>query len=129
MRDERGYYRDTKPLEELVPEWAHGCENCQYGIVQALPLTGATELHLERLVQAIDKQLVFCTCKAGTRYRSFLLNRRQFLLEEARRSPRMGQAAARASHPDIDIARQRIHKSYETAEPPTIHYEGERVTA
>lgn len=102
--------------------WARGCPKCANGIVSAPPLTRACELYLERLVQAIDKQLVFCDCQAGTRYRAFLRNRSQILIEEARRDPRMVAQAGRASHPDIEVAREHIAGSYEFAPAPTMHF-------
>lgn len=103
-------------------DWARGCAKCKHGIVSAPELTRACELYMERLIQALDKQIIFCECDAGTRYRAYLLNRRQVLLEEARRSPFMQQHAARLTHPEIDAARNAILHSYEMAKPPTVRY-------
>jgi hypothetical protein len=121
-------------------QWAAGCEHCHYGIVSAPDLTGAVSLYLERLVQAISKQLVFCECQAGTRLHSNLLNVRQKLIEEARRDPRMADFAKRLTHPDIECAQRLITESYLFAPAPTMHMEqakrvptvhgaGEQVTA
>lgn len=109
--------------------WAAGCDKCSYGYVSAPELTGACELYLERLVQAIAKELVFCECQAGVRARVYLLNRRQKLIEEARRDPRMAAQAQRLTHPDIEVAQWRVAESYIMAQPPTIHLDTETVTA
>lgn len=103
-------------------DWARGCPDCKFGIVSAPELTGACELYLERLIQALDKQVEFCKCKAGTRQRSYLLNRRQMLIEEARTHPLMQQYAQQLTHPDIEIARHAIMHSYEMAKVPTVRY-------
>jgi hypothetical protein len=133
MRDERGFYRDTKPLEELVPEWAKGCGKCKCGIVQAPPLTGAAPLNMERLIQVMDGDITFCDCQAGSRYYNYLRNRYRILIEEAKKlAPtdlRMADAAMRKTHPEIEIARHHIEQSYMDTEPPTIRFEGEPVTA
>lgn len=112
MRDTHGRYRDVKAIVDLVPEWAAGCPNCTHGIVSAPELTGACSLHLERIVQHMAGDITYCTCQAGTRYRVYLLNRRQKLIEEARRDPRMAAQAARLSHPDLDIAAAHVGSSY-----------------
>lgn len=124
MRDEHGRYSALKEISANGPEWAAGCAKCKFGIVSAAPLTGVCELHLERLCQAISKQLVFCECQAGTRYRVFLLNRRQKLIEEARKDPRMQDQAHRMTHPDLEVAQWRMEQSVSSAPVPTIHYEG-----
>lgn len=103
--------------------WARGCPKCKYGIASAPELTGACELHLERLVQAIAKQLVFCDCQAGKLYRVYLLNRRQKLIEEARRDPRMHEYAQRLTHPDIEVSEWQVATSYAML-TPTMHFEG-----
>ena len=88
--------------------WARGCSHCRYGVVSAPELTRACDLHMERLVQAMNKSIEFCDCKAGTRYHVYLKNRYRILIEEARREApndaRMMTAAAKGSHPDIEIA-------------------------
>lgn len=103
------------------PEWAHGCEHCQGGIILAPQPTRMVELHMERLVQAIADDITFCTCQAGTRYRVYLLNRRQILIEEARKDPRMAEQAARLSHPELDIARHYIYGAGRGV--PSMHFE------
>ena len=123
-------YATVKDIIDLGPEWAHGCDKCTCGVVKAPPLTGEVSLYMERLIQAIDKEIEYCTCKAGVRYRSNLQNRYRILIEEAKRLAatdlRMADAALRKSHPDIDIARWHIERSYNmTANVPTIHYEAE----
>lgn len=126
MRDEKGRYHNMKAVAESVPAWARGCEKCKCGIVEAPELTGAVSLYLERLVQAIDGDLHFCTCQAGVRYRVSLLNRFEALKDEAKRDKRMTDAAQRRTHPDVEAARHVIHESCSrTASVPTIHYESE----
>lgn len=108
--------------------WASGCEHCHYGYVSAPELTGACSLHLERLVQAINKQLTFCECRAGQYGRKFLLDLRQKLIEEARKDPRMQEQARRLTHPDIEIAQSLVTRSYMMMPAPTVHADGEAVT-
>lgn len=107
----------TKTIAEIGPEWAKGCEQCSYGLVSAPEMTGADSYYLERLVQAIDGDIHFCSCKAGLAYRSSLLNRRQTLIEEARKNPKMREHANRRTHPDIESAQMAVH----AARIPTVH--------
>lgn len=102
--------------------WAHGCPKCRYGIANATELTGACELYLERLVQALNGDITFCACRAGARYRVYLLNRHRILIEEARRDPRMTAHALRNSHPDIEQAERAIAHSYNMLKVPTIRW-------
>ena len=66
------------PEEELefqkfsMPEWAEGCYQCNYGIVAAPPIKTDT-LAMERLQQARNGDVEFCTCDAGKAQRSYLL--------------------------------------------------------
>lgn len=117
-----------KPVVTPIPhssenDWARGCPKCKFGIAAAPDLTRACDLHMERLVQAMGKEITFCDCQAGTRYRVFLLNRRQILIEEARRDSRMSDYAHKLTHPDIEMARQAITQSYAMLRVPTVHYE------
>lgn len=123
MRDVHGRYRDLKEIADNGPEWAAGCDRCTFGVASAPPLTGAASILLERLVQAIDKQLVFCDCTAGERYRANLLNHRQKLIEEARRDSRMGASVAKLTHPDIEMARHKIEEALLNTPAPTVHME------
>lgn len=119
--------------KESHKHWAAGCEKCQHGIVSAPPLTGACELYLERLAQALAKEIVFCECRAGKQYYAFLLHRHAFLLREAKHHPLMAAYAQRGTHLDIEVAKQAVENSYAMAGVPTIRYEaraeGERVPA
>ncbi len=126
MRDEKGHYHSVKAISDNGPEWAAGCDSCKYGIVLAPELTGACELYLERLVQAIAGDVTFCACQAGVRARANLLNRRQRLIGEARKDPRMSEQAQRLSHPDIDISAHAVRKTQAT-NVPTVHADGQPV--
>lgn len=121
MRNERGQYLNLKAIKDNGPEWARGCDKCNCGIVSAPPLTGVAPLYMERMAQAIDKTLTFCGCQAGQRYRASLLNRRQQLIEAARKDSRMVQAARNGTHPDIDATLRDMYKAYENAPAPTLH--------
>lgn len=124
MRDERGRYISTKEISLNGPEWAAGCDHCECGITSAPELTGMCEIYMERMVQAIEsKGAIFCTCRAGMAARSNLLNKRQALIEEARKNPMMLAAAMANTHPDIEVAR---HKIAETRAEmvPSMHFEG-----
>lgn len=102
--------------------WANGCSKCAYGIVEAPELTGACELYLERLAQAINGDIIFCECVAGKNYRAFLLNRHKFLLSEARSKPNLAWFAERKTHPDIESALRVMSESYVKA--PPIRWDG-----
>lgn len=105
--------------KDSTQHWSFGCSQCRFGIVAAGDLTGITELHLERLVQALAKEIEFCDCLAGRCYRAFLLNRRQKLIEEARKDKRMQGDATRLTHPEIVWAQQRRRDASEFV--PTVH--------
>jgi len=109
---------DYLPNESLQ-HWALGCQQCKFGIVMAPELTGACSLHLERLVQAINQQIIFCECQAGRCYRVFLLNLRQRLIEEARKDKRMIASAAVSTHPEIEWAKAKVAEKVSFV--PTIH--------
>ncbi len=124
MRDSRERYPDVLTIATSGPAWAKGCERCAYGIVASPEVTGAVEFYLERVVQAVDGDLTFCTCKAGERYRLSLLNRHRKLIEDAKKDGRMGEAASRKSHPDIENARAAMLESHgKMARVPTVHFE------
>lgn len=120
MRDERGRYLSVKPIEDNGPTWARGCPSCTCGIVAAPELTGAASLYLERLVQAIDGDITFCTCQAGKSYRVSLLNRRQEIIEQTRRDAKT-TAIVGTSNP-IDIARAAI-QTVQAQRVPTMRLE------
>jgi hypothetical protein len=107
-----------------APHWAYGCEHCKYGIKSAPALTGACEIYLERLVQAIERTLVFCECTAGQKYRSYLLHTRARLIREAQHAKNMGDYGKRNTHPEIEWAQARMLGGFEMATSvPTIHFE------
>lgn len=126
MRDTHGRYNTTKDIADFAPSWARGCDACACGIVLAPELTGAAPLYLERLVQAIDGDITFCTCQAGQRYRVSLLNRRQQVLEQARQDAKGASSLVIGNQ--IDIARDAIHAA-QAKRVPTVHMAGERVPA
>lgn len=124
MRDTHGRYVDVKTIRDNGPTWAHGCANCKRGIVTAPELTGACEMYLERLVQAVDGDIVFCECQAGQSYRISLRTRYQKLVEEAKRHPLMGEFVKRKTHPDIDSARWAMAQSVGTMhQAPSVHFD------
>lgn len=128
MRDERGRYISTAAITSLGPSWASGCEHCEFGIAHAPDLTGAVSIVMERMVQALEsKGAIFCDCQAGTYARSNMRNRRQALIEEARKLP-LAREHGYDSSPDIEIAKHKIAEA-RAKNVPTMHYEGERVTA
>lgn len=126
MRDIHGRYTTLKEINANGPTWARGCDACTCGIVLAPELTGAAPLYMERLVQAIDGDITFCTCQAGQRYRVSLLNRRQEIIEQARQSLKT-TAKLKVDNP-IDIARHAI-RAAQARNVPTVHGVGERVPA
>lgn len=127
MRDTHGRYTSLKEITDNGPDWAAGCPNCKFGIVSAPELTGAAPLYMERMVQHLDKSLVFCDCRAGKAHYAALGNRYRKLIEEARKDKRLTDFAARTSHPDIEMARRAIYDAYASAPPPTVHYDTQPV--
>jgi len=124
MRDIHGRYPDVLTIATSGPAWAKGCDACKYGIVASPEVTGAVEFYLERVVQAVDGDLTFCTCKAGQRYRVSLLNRHRKLLADAKKDGRMTEAVSNKSHPDIENARAAMLESHgKLNKEPTIHFE------
>lgn len=115
--------KDTLP-HNPENDWARGCEKCKFGIASAPELTGAATLHLERLVQAIDGDVTFCTCKAGVRYQNYLRNRLLILRGEAKRDRRMASYAERGTHPDIEATRQAMLTRVEFVKVPPIRWVG-----
>lgn len=116
-----------KRVKEQLPKsdaylWAQGCANCKLGIVSAPELTGACELYLERLVQAIDGDLKFCDCHAGKCYQAYLKNRFVFFRTEAKGDYRMSWFAERNTHPDIEAARRAMQSGFEYAKVPSIRW-------
>lgn len=125
MRDIHGRYHTLKEITEFGPDWARGCENCECGITNAPDLTGACSFYLERIVQALEtKGAIFCGCRAGLAARSNLLNKRQALIEEARKDPRMLVQAMAQTHPDIEHAKRKVDEA-RAMNVPTIHFEKE----
>jgi hypothetical protein len=119
-----------KRVKDVYPEshendWARGCASCKFGIVSAPELTGAATLYLERMVQAIDGDIEFCKCRAGTSYRSSLLNRYEAMKDAAKRDGRMADAARRGTHPDIEATRAGMAATFgKMARVPTMRYVG-----
>lgn len=109
--------------------WARGCPQCKYGILSAPELTGAGSLYLERLVQAIDGDLQFCTCRAGERYKNALRNRLLALRSEAKRDKRMASFVERNTHPDIESTRHAMQNKTGYVKAPRIRWDGDAVPA
>lgn len=96
---------NTQQFGDTSRHWGRGCARCKFGIVSAPQLTGACSLYLERVVLMTAGDIEFCECRAGKAHHAALLNRKQSLIEEARKDPRMAEQAARLSHPELDIAK------------------------
>lgn len=107
-------------VEIAGPEWAVGCEKCNYGIVSAPELTRQCGLRLERVAQMELGLVEFCECQAGKRYHVSLLNLRQQYIEEARKDDRMAWCVERQSHPEIESMKNVLMSS----KPPSMRYEG-----
>lgn len=59
-------------VELKGPEWAHGCEACQFGIVAAPDILPMFPLFEGRAVQAHEELILFCDCRAGHLHRQNL---------------------------------------------------------
>lgn len=74
----------TSPFEDYGPEWATGCEVCEYGLISPPAIEQISgEHYIVRVYQAQAGVLNFCTCKAGHLYRLYL--RRKWLEMKAGR--------------------------------------------
>lgn len=89
MRDTRGRYLNVKAITDIGPAWAKGCTACTFGIVSAPELTQAAPIFLERIIQALDGDITFCTCQAGQSYRVALRNRHRAIIEQDKRDARI----------------------------------------
>lgn len=74
MADRLGRYMNTKTIEEMIPAWAKGCNQCVGGILDAKPLPNWTYTVEERVEQMKNGEIHFCTCKAGEMYEKHLVN-------------------------------------------------------
>jgi hypothetical protein len=89
-----------------------------------MPLTRVTDLMTERVVQMDMGTIQFCDCQAGAAYKRSVTVYRDKLIDEACKNPMMAMAARRASHPDIDSAREAM-----MAAQPAPTFNGEKVPA
>jgi hypothetical protein len=129
MRDERGRYISTAVIDELGPEWAKGCDRCEYGIANAPDLTGAVTFYLERWVQSHEsKGRIFCDCQAGEAQRTNMRKLAARRIEEARNLPLAREWGAGDVVPELEIAKAKVAEA-RAKNIPSMHYEGERVTA
>jgi hypothetical protein len=117
-------YSDTKTVADNSPAWANGCTKCKFGVVDSMPLTRVTDLMTERVVQMDMGTIQFCDCQAGAAYKRSVTVYRDKLIDEACKNPMMAMAARRASHPDIDSAREAM-----MAAQPAPTFNGEKVPA
>jgi hypothetical protein len=114
-------------------------DNCKHGILAAPELTGATPLYLERILQALDGDIRFCTCKNGEEQRIGLLNRHRAIVEQDKRDARIlthktagseqtlnPENTLRIASP-LDIARLAIEAA-RARNVPTVHGVGEATT-
>ncbi len=117
-RDERGRYISLKEICDNGPAHARGCPKCKFGIVSAPELLGVVPIYLERMVQAMDKDITFCDCQAGKHYYVSLRNRHQEIVEQARQDLKVS-AKLKVDNP-IDIARAAM-RAEQAKRTPTIH--------
>lgn len=54
------------------PDWAKGCEGCQFGLAVAPEIVTMLQLHEQRAVQMDEGLIEFCDCRAGFMYRQYL---------------------------------------------------------
>jgi hypothetical protein len=128
MRDERGRYIDTAAIVDLGPEWASGCERCKFGIVHS-DLTGAVTFYLERWVQSHETRgAIFCDCQAGEAQRTNMRKLAARRIEEARKLPLAREWGAGDVVPELEIAKAKVAEA-RAKNIPSMHYEGEKVTA
>lgn len=99
------------------PEWASGCGQCRYGIVNYEEPRGGDSLYMERLVQAVDGALQFCECQAGNMLRQNL--RRQYTVVQAITVTLSGMEQS-AGEMMLDQARRHVSERV-----PNIHWSGD----
>lgn len=85
-------------------EWATGCYQCSYGLLEAPSLERSSPAYHMRLGQFQRGELKFCTCRAGLAYEKYLTDMRDKLLKEAADTPMMARAAAKGTHPELERA-------------------------
>lgn len=115
---------DTLVISKKGTEWALGCPECRFGIVNSPELTRACELYMERLVQHADGEITYCKCRAGEAAHKRSQQYWAMLLVDARTDADLVEAARRDTHPQIEIARDRIHLARaegEMPDAPPIH--------
>lgn len=85
------------------PEWAKGCEGCQFGLAVAPEIIPMFNLPEQRAVQMDEGLIEFCNCRAGFMYRQHLRKVLNGLSLESRKNIRAFVLAERV---------------------PTVHFEG-----
>lgn len=60
-----------KDFQVNGPEWAKGCEHCEYGILSAPEILGQLTLSEQRAVANDEGMILFCECRAAFMYRQF----------------------------------------------------------
>jgi hypothetical protein len=108
----------TEVMRNAGVDWSAGCGKCRCGYLSAPELTRAADLWVERLVQHIDGEITYCDCRAGQAAQKHCGNRWEALLREARTDANMSAYSEKYSHPEIEIARDAIHKARRLALVP-----------
>jgi hypothetical protein len=85
------------------PDWAKGCEACEFGIVAAPPILGALPLHEQRAVAHAEEMILFCECRAAYMYRQYLRKLYNAMSIETRKN---------------------VYEHLMAARVPTVHFEG-----
>lgn len=91
-----------KEYQPSGPEWARGCESCEYGLVVAPEIAPLLNTSEGRAMQMDEGMIEFCNCRAGHMYRQYLRRVLNSLSWEARKYMREFVISARV---------------------PTVHYE------
>jgi hypothetical protein len=138
MRDHLGRYVTLKDVTKNGPASAKGCDKCKFGIVSAPELTNTAPFVIERVLQMLDEEIVFCTCEAGQHQKVYLLNENQKMIEQDRKNaliittkiagsdePITPQNKLKIDSP-IGIARNAINAARANY-VPRIHYDGTAV--
>lgn len=65
-------HKIIKEIADLGPEWARGCEACEFGLVVAPEIAPMLNTSEGRAIQMDEDMIEFCNCRAGHMYRQHL---------------------------------------------------------
>lgn len=95
---------DSSSITASGPEWARGCEACEYGLVVAPEFVPMLNVSEGRAIQMDEGMIEFCNCRAGHMYRQYLRRVLTSINMESRRNYRHFVLAARVPTMHMETA-------------------------